>query len=153
MQHDDLFSQLLFCRRCQAGPEQINAYDFIPQGLCNLSQQPSRANHDPKVGSLIANDVSEMGARSQGCPEACEMSRHAAEIQPGDPVVHSLKAGRFPKLDSALFDGLCNALNDVILGDPSVVIIGFVHAARVRSYQSAFERAQIRLVLDETKQH
>ena len=37
-EHEHLFSQLVASRRCQAGAEQVDALDFVPQSFSHLDR-------------------------------------------------------------------------------------------------------------------
>jgi len=64
---------------------------------------------------------------------------HAAEVEFGHAGVEALEAACFVEGDAALFNGLGDALDLRVMGDPLVVGVGFVNTAGVRAQHGALD--------------
>ena len=151
-QHDDFLSQLLFVAVAKHVPEQVDAHQFIAKFLGGLSQKLTGADHDSKIGSLIADHISKLSTRIQHIPQSGQMPRHPAEVQTGRPAIQSLEAGCLAKrLDPPRLDLICDALDARMMLDPAIIIIAFVYH-RVSARQLLFEATQTCLGIDESQQ-
>ena len=149
----DLFAQVLSASRGDPCPEQVDSRQLVAEGLRQLSQDLPGSDHDPQIRCLVTDDVRKPRARTQPAPEAGQVPDHATEVQLRDSRVLPFETGCLALFDPALFDEPRDALNALVLGDESVVVIRLVDASRIRPDESLLQAAQIPLVPDETQQY
>src|SRR6266540_2491730 len=70
---DYLLPELLLGDCSQSGTEEIDAEHFVTEGLGNIGEQLSRADHHAKVGRLVTDHVSQLCAGAESVAEVCQV--------------------------------------------------------------------------------
>ena len=85
----------------QWGTAEVDGGHVVAESFGDGSQELSGADHDPKVGGLVADDVCQPRTGAEDRAQVGEVASHATEIEFRHLRIESLETARFSEFDPA----------------------------------------------------
>ena len=100
---------------------------------------------------MVSDYISQLSPGAKHGSKISQVASHPAKVELGYSGVLSLKSRILPKFAPSLFNGMSDALDFRMLGNPAVIVVLFVNPARIGTDKRFLQFAQFRFVFYKPK--